>query len=444
MVKLALIYPPFLSFKNQPGIKLVQENAGIFPPLSLAQIAAVAKSHGHQTILIDANALKLSKDAILNKIKQFKPDILGFTLTTYTLHQSLEWIDFLKEKTKLPILVGGAHMSFYPKETMMHKSLDYGLIGEAEIVLPNFLKRLDNKQDLLSTPGLVMRYKGKVLFNNNYKILNNLDDAPFPARELLPNDQYYSFISKRRNFTAMVTSRGCPFQCIFCEQKLVPFRQRSAENIFKEILECYQRFGIREIDFFDTTFTINKKRIISLCKLIRKHNLKIVWSVRSRIDTIDKEMLIEMKKAGCIRIHYGIESGDEQVLQNIKKATTIKLVREKISLTKRIGVATFGYFMFGNPGETEETIQKTIKLALSLQLDYAQFSKVSALPGTELYDLWKKHFHQDYWKQYILNEKNAKNMRRYGCNVSNKRIENLLQQTYKKFYFRPNQIIKHL
>ena len=170
-------------------------------------------------------------------------------------------------------------------------------------------------------PELERMFRGKenVILTMPREKIKNLDTVPFPARNLLPMNKYYSFISKRKNYTILMSSRGCTFQCTFCEQRSGDIRYRSAKNVADEMEECYQRYGVREIDVFDPLFTINKKRVIEVCKEIQKRNLKLIWSCRSRVDTIDEEMLIEMKKAGCYRIYFGIESGDEQILKNIKK-----------------------------------------------------------------------------------------------------------------------------
>lgn len=445
MVKIAFVYPPFLSSENQPNIRAVAENYGVFPPLTLAQTAAVAKQSGCGTILIDANALSLSKEEVLKKIRDFQPDILGFTVTTYLFYQTLEWIEFLKKETQIPVLVGGVHMGLYPEETLTHSSIDFGLMGEAEVVLPDFLNRFDDKKKLEKCPGIVFRNrKGKIIINREFGILKSLDDAPFPSRELLPNEKYYSFISKRRNFTGLITSRGCPYRCIFCEQKSVHFRKRSPADIMREIHECYHSHGIRETDFFDSAFTIDKKRVIELCRLLQREKLDLIWSARSRVDNVDWEMLSEMKKAGCTRIYYGIESGDENILKTLKKGTSIDRIRQTVSLTKKAGIDTFGYFMIGNPAETEGTIRKTIDLAKSLELDYSQFSKLSTLPGTELYEMWKGEFKTDYWREFILDEKNKRIMKRYKCDLSEGRIEHYVKKAYREFYYRPNYLLKRL
>lgn len=443
-MKIALIYPPFGPVENQPNIEVVSDNYGVFPPLNLAYVAAILEELGHEVALIDANALQLSKKDVLKRVKKFNPDLLGFTITTYLFHETLEWIRYLKYETDLPVMVGGTHLNLYPKETLKYKEIDYGIRGEAEQVMPEFMSTLERGGKLDNVDGIIYKKKGKIVINNPVPYNYDLDSVPFPARHLLPNEKYYSFISKKKNFTAMITSRGCPFRCIFCEQGGKPFRFRSGKNVVDEMEECYYNFNIKEIDIFDSTFTLNKKRVVDICQEIRKRKLEIDWSIRSRVDTIDEKILEELGRSGCIRIYYGIESGDENILRTIGKEIKLTYIKKIIRKTKEMGINTFGYFMFGCPGETEETIKRTINFAIELDLDYAQFNKLSTLPGTNLYKILKKKIKEDYWRIFLKDESKRKILPRVGCNLSEEEIEIWVKNAYKKFYFRPKYILKVL
>ena len=182
--------------------------------------------------------------------------------------------------------------------------------------------------------------------------------------------------------------------------------------------------------------------MIDVCKDYRKRGLNVKWSIRTRVDLVDEEILNHLKASGCIRIYYGIESGNTDILKTIRKATDLKQIKHIIKETKKHRITTFGYFMVGNPGETVETIRQTINFAKSLPLDYAQFSKVSTLPGTELYELWKKEFKEDYWKDYILDRNKRKVLQRYRTKLTEEEIEYWVKKAYKEFYFRPNYIIR--
>jgi len=443
-MKIVLVYPPFGIVENQPNIKAVADNYGVFPPLNLSYVAAILKNSGNEVRLIDANALGLSKEKILKIVREFKPDIIAFTITTYMFYSVLKWVRYLKKNTKAKTLVGGAHMGLYPEETMSHEEIDYGIIGEAEETLPELIDTLEKNQPLKSVKGICYKKGRKIVVTPKRDLVKDLDKIPFPLRDQLPNEKYCSFVSKKRNFATMITARGCPFNCIYCEQGNHVYRMRSAENVVDEIEECYNDYNVKEIDFFDPEFTINKKHVIEICKEIRKRHIKISWSCRSRIDTIDNEMLKEMAKSGCCRIYYGIESGVESILKTLKKGTNLKIIRKNIKLTKKNKIMTFGYFMIGSPGETKNTIKKTVKFAKELNLDYAQFSKVSTLPGTELYELLKPQLGYDYWQKFILNEKNRIILPRYKCNLSEEEVEEEVRKAYMQFYFRPSQLMKKI
>lgn len=443
-MKVTIVYPPFGVVENQPNIKAVAENYGVFPCLSLAYVAAVFEICGCTVQFIDANALGLSKEEVLKLVKDFNPDLLCFTITTYLFHQTLDWVKYLKQNTGIRIVVGGMHLSLYSKETLTNEWIDYTIVGEAETVLPNFIKALSKNKGFKNVKGLCFKEKGRIVFTGVPALLKDINSAPFPARHLLPNEKYYSFISKRKNFTGIITTRGCPYKCIFCEQGNKPYRKRSAFNVVDEIEECYNNYKIREIDFFDSSFSIDKRRVLSICKELKKRNLDVSWSIRTRVDLVNEEMLRAMKDSGCTRIYYGIESGDQKILETIRKTTDLELIKKTVYLTKSIGIDTFGYFMIGNPGETKETVLKTIKFAKLLNLDYAQFSKLSTLPGTELYELLKVQLGYDYWKEYILDKSKKKILPMYNCNLSEEEIEKFVKYAYKQFYFRPNYVLKAL
>lgn len=443
-MNIALIYAKYGNIENQPNIECVSENYGVFPPLNIAQVAAIIEKTGHRCIIIDGNAKNMSKKEILSEIKKFNADMLGFTITTYLFHETLDIIRFLKAATKLPILIGGMHLSLYPKETFSYKEFDYGIIGECEKTLPKLLDAIEKGKPLKNINNIIFRKSGDIMITKKEEHSIDLDSIPFPSRHLLKNELYFSFISQRKNFTAMITSRGCPYRCIFCEQGSKRFRGRTAKNIVDEMEECQKKHAIREIDIFDSSFTIDKKRVIDVCDEYKKRNLKVKWSIRTRVDLMDDELLKALASSGCIRIYYGIESGNENILKTIGKSTDLRQIKYIIKKTKRYGIATFGYFMIGNPGETCKTIKQTIEFAKSLNLDYAQFSKVSTLPGTELYELWKKEFKEDYWKTYILDKKKKRIMQRYACALTEHQVDHWVKKAYRQFYFRPSYIISAL
>nr|MBC8500038.1 radical SAM protein [Candidatus Atribacteria bacterium] len=203
-------------------------------------------------------------------------------------------------------------------------------------------------------------------------------------------------------------------------------------------------YGINEIDMFDGLFSVNPNRVIKICKEIKRRKLKLRWSFRTRVDLVTEEMLGELKEAGCVRIYYGIESGDETILKNINKRVDIDMIKKVVSLTKQKGIDTFGYFMIGNPGENKDTIKKTIGLMLTLPLDYVQISPVFPPPNTALYKVLKRQTGKDYWAEYTLSPDKNNLPPRYGTKLTDKQIKKYVRECYLKFYLRCSYILKFI
>ncbi|MFC1666942.1 B12-binding domain-containing radical SAM protein [Candidatus Omnitrophota bacterium] len=443
-IKISLIFPSYRSAKDPVSIREAKQNLGVIPPLSLAYVAAILESKDCKVDLIDASALNLTKYQVLNRINAFGPDFLGFTTTTIDFHHTLDWIRYLKEETGIPVIIGGIHISVYPKETLTYEAIDYGIVGEAEETLPEFLEYLVNKKDLSKVSGICYREDSRIVVTANRAPFRNLDDSPFPARHLLSNEKYYSLISKKKNFTAMMTSRGCPFHCIFCDNHTIEYRCRSPRNVVDEIGQCQRLFKINEIDIFDALFSVNPNRVIEICREIRQRKLEISWSFRTRVDLVNARMLDELRESGCMRIYYGIESGDRDILKNINKEIDIETVKRIVNITKDKGIDVFGYFMIGNIGETEESIKKTTNLILELPLDYVQITPVFAPPNTVLYEMLRKKIHRDYWKEYTLDQTMRDMLPRYGTSLTDEEIKKKVRECYLKFYLRPGYIAKKM
>jgi len=447
MIKIALIYPPYqTAFTTyEPGIKAVKSNYGIIPCLSLLYVAGILKKSGYDVRFYDIEAMGLTRKKIKDLLSEFKPDYYCFTLTTYLFHQTVDWIRDIRSFRDAPVIAGGVHMGIYPRETFSVREIDYGVIGEAEETLPELMEVLKRGIDPSEVKGVVFRRGNEVVITPPREPLKNIDGGPFPARDLIPNENYYTFISKRRNFTSIISSRGCPFKCVYCEQGRLAYRPRSAENVIEEIAECYGKYGIREFDFFDSAFTIQKERVSRICELIRREKLDIYWSIRSRIDSVDDKMLSELAASGCRRIYYGIESGDPDILKTLKKDTDIDKIRRVTRLTGEKGIDVFGYFLVGCPGDTPATIKKTINFAKELNLEYAQFSNTTPMPHTELYDmLLKENGNDDYWRTFILDRHTDKKLKKPRTSLSEEEIKNAIRRAYMEFYFRPRYILKML
>ena len=447
-MRIAFIFAPFSHRVFEEDIKTVSRDFGVYPPLGLAYAAGIAEKHGHKVLFIDANAERLTKEQAYKRLKSFKPQMLGFMLTTYMFRLTHAWIRYFKRQMPhVKVVVGNVNLEFYPRETLMHKEIDFGIIGPATENFPKLLEAIErNKLSRLSTiPGLAYRSKNRIIVNPPRTLKEDWERLPRLPRHLLPNERYYQFISQKRNFTIMVTSKGCPFNCSFCGLGNSPFSYRRINDVIGEIKECLYKYSVKEIDFFEALFTFNKKRVIELCKAIISNKLKFDWSCRSRVDTIDEEMLRRMKRAGCVRIYYGIESVSNEVLKNINKQTSAEATKKAVYLTHKYGIKALGFFMVGNPGDSAETVKRTIRFATKeLNLDFIEVARTVAKPCSALHRELVKQTGQDYWRDYILYKVEEKRLPTPWTNLSEEEQEELVRLFYKRFYFRPSYIIRRL
>lgn len=440
-MRVSLIYPPVGQVEDNSALKAQERHLGIFPPLSLCYVASVILEAGHEVDLVDANALRLDVADVVERVRRYEPDLLAFTVFTHSFHVNLSWIRDLKARLDLPVLVGGQHVGLYPRETLSHPTIDYGLIGEAESNLPALLRALETGGHLANVPNLCFRRDGAVVINPSGPRDRNVDEIPLPARHLLPNDRYASFLTRRRNFTAMVTSRGCPFRCSFCAQR-APTRLRSPERVIEEIEQCYHELGIREIDIFDTTFTVKKSRAQEICERLTEKRLDLEWMARTRCDLVDRKLLEAMAASGCRLIMYGIESAEEEILKALSKETSMARVRDAVRWTQEAGIQTLGFFMIGSPGETHETARRTIRFARELRLDHIQCTKVTPFPGTELYEDYLARTGDDRWRRHVLDSSERGEFELLGTTLTAAEAQRYVRRMYLQFYFRPWHILR--
>jgi radical SAM superfamily enzyme YgiQ (UPF0313 family) len=414
----------------------------MFPPLSLAWVCAIAEKAGHDALLIDARTLRLTKEDVLDRLKEWKPDILGFMMTTYMFPETLEWVRFLKKNLKVPVIIGGYNLRVYPEESVSVDGPDFGCLNSAYYTLPRLLEELESQRRFEDVPGLIYKESGRIKMTP-YGDDPNFNDYPNPARHLLPNELYAEFTTERKNFTVMVTSKGCPNGCLFCEAGHTPYNPRSPQTVIDEIKECYTKYNIREIDFFDYDFCMDRRRIEAICDGIIKNHLDVTWACRTRVDYVDETMLRMMRAAGCSRIYFGIESGVQEILDRLNKGIRLQQIRDTIDATKGVGIKALGFFLVGSPGETRETFKKTVKFAESLKLDYVQFSKLTAKPLTPYWRQMVNDTGVDYWREYILGNIGDKPLSRPWTTLTSEEIDSMTRKAYVMYHCRPMFLCNH-
>ncbi len=443
-MKVLLINPPlkYLISANVPSF--VEEERGTYPPIGLLYIAAYLKKYGPKNLqlkVIDTVLENMDYSDIANLIAKENPDIVSTQILTFTLIDSLKIVQLVKKiNPQIITVVGGRHCDIYPTETIRFKFIDYLIQGEGEITFLELVKNLNRPENLQNLAGLTFKTKNGII-NNPPRLIENLDQLPFPARELTPYKKYRFLLAKNSVFTTLITSRGCPYSCTFCDEGRKKFRALSARRIVDEILECKNNFGIDTFFIFDSTFTINRQRVLDFCDELIKRKLNIIFDIRSRVNLIDEEMLKKLKQAGCVRIQYGVESGNDKVLKKINKLITAEQTKKVIKITHKYNFEILCDFMFGLPGEREEEIMDTINLSIELPIDYAHYAITTPYPNTALYFQGiKKGMFNDYWREFSLHPHLNFEPPVWEENFTRDELINYLAIAYRKFYRRPQYL----
>jgi radical SAM superfamily enzyme YgiQ (UPF0313 family) len=423
----------------------VRRLSGIFPSLGLGYIAAALRDEGIAVSLLDLDVEKEPEQALRHACARLKPPMVGFSATTLIWPTIAKMAGIVRDA--LPgsfLLCGGPHFTLYAEESLAASHFDAAVAGEGERTAAALAAAFLRHEPYDRIPGTVIKSGGGLQVNPPGPLEKNLDAFPFPARDLFPNDRYSCPLTAGP-FTTLVTSRGCPFQCRYCTQVYWQdtFRVRSPENVFREMKACVETFGFREIMMYDETFTAPRKMVVALCDLIASEGLDIRWDIRTRIDALDETLLRHLRKAGCRRLHLGIETGSAEILRAMNKKITLDEIREMMALVKAMDFETLGYFMVGYPGETRRTAEETRRLSRDLGLDWAHYTVVTPAPGTPLYDYARKngYLHRDYWRDYALGRCDHEIGHFVTEEFGEDDLAGLVKKAYRSFYFRPGQVL---
>ncbi len=445
MLKVLFTTPP-LSLEKRYGS--LAGGGSSSPSLGILMLAAVARSHGFDSAVIDASALELSGQELLHRITMFAPDIIGISSTTLAIGNANALAAAVKRQfPSIITVVGGPHATAIPVETLEHFSaLDIAVVGEGEETIVELLAAFHNNTPLASVSGIVYR-EGNVLHTTGRRqLISNLDILPFPAWDLLEGfpEKYLPAPFKVRNLPAatLVTSRGCPNSCIFCDRSVfgTACHAFSAEYIVKQMADLHQRYGIREFSFEDDTFITFKKRLTSICLQLLSLKLNVTWTCLGRVNHITAENLALMRRAGCWQISFGIESGSQKILDIVNKGITLAQVRQAVRLCRDAGIKAKGFFIMGHPGETAETLRKSRDFALELPLNDISVSLMTPFPGSELYDRAAEFgtFDTNWENMNLLNAVFVP----HGLTREN--LENAQKELIKSFYLRPRVVFDYI
>jgi len=369
------------------------------------------EKNGFDVVLVDGIAEGISLDEFFDRLKSEDPDVVVYEVSTPSIDHDLMVAKKTKEilgEDRLIVFCGPHHYMYKREFLLENREVDVVLIGEYEFTLLELAQRLREKKPIYDTLGTICKNQEEVIVNPRRPLEQDLDKFPWPARHHLP---MYKYVDLPGGIPApslqMWASRGCPFKCIFCSWPQIMYgsslyRVRNPVDVVEEIEWCIKEYGFKSIYFDDDTFNIGKDRILKLCKEMKSRKINLPWAIMARADQMDRELLENMKEAGLVALKYGVESGDQKILDSSGKSLSLEKLKETVRITRELGIKYHLTFMFGLPGETWDSIHKTIDLALELDPDTLQFSIVTPFPGSRYFEMLEKkgYILSTNWEEY--------------------------------------------
>ncbi len=443
-MKVMLITPPS---RMQERYGDFHEAGALYPPIGPAYLAASAENAGHEVIVIDAEATGESFDVVEQRICDEQPDVIGMQTFCANLERCFRTARLAKRMNPDTVIVlGGVQVTIFPEESLKRTEVDIVVRGEGEATFVDLLDALEKGRPLEKVKGIVWKKEGEYIYNELRPLIRDLDQLPFPALHLFPMMQYHSSSQLRGKRTLhMFTSRGCPYHCAYCSGDLIfgsTFRYHSAERIVRDMIRLRDEYGADSLQFYDETFTVNRKRVTELCRAIIEKGIEMPWTCFTRVDIVDEELLRLMKQAGCYQIFFGVETGVPRLLKMIRKETTLKQARNAFHLTRKIGIETVASFMLTLPTETVEETQESIRFGLELDPDYVYWLTFTPYPGTKLTEIAKQSGeikNSDYASYNVFNE-----IVYIPEGRTEEEIRRTLASAYRRFYLRPGYLLRRL
>lgn len=444
-MKILLLNPPYFEATYQNSkhkIAVIQ-----YPPLNLALLAAMLRDAGHTVKIADLNIQNpYSPHVVIELIQEYQPHLVGMTMTSAQYDDARDLN--IAIKTKFPQIlsvVGGPHATALPRETLEDCHFDVAVIGEGEATLC----QIAGEDDLAKIPNIWYRSVDGIKSTARDLTPLDMNALPAPAWDLLDLNQYHAtqIMSRRERVGPLETSRGCPYGCLYCNKNIFgkKFRYKSPGRVVDEIEQMLE-LGLEEIHIVDDNFSTNIERAKDICREIIARGLKFPWSPWNglRVDRVDAELMRLMKQAGCYRIHIGIESGNQHLLDRMQKGTRLEQIRQAVQWIKAAKMEVFGCFMLGLLDETEATMQQTIAFAKELKLDYAKFTIMTPMPGTELFDYLDQRglIKHKQWSKYNFSS-TAEEMYQHPS-LSWEVITKTYNQAYREFYLSPGFILRRI
>ncbi len=444
-----------------PPLDSVLENGSVSPitaylffnsaPLGILYIAACLEQAGHHVTAVDAAAEGLDVAGTVRRIDGTRPDVIGIGSTTVVFETTKRLATALKGALPTtPIVLGGYHVTLLPNEAMAHPAFDVGVLHEGEFTMVELVESYAGRKSIDDVQGIVYKKPdGAMHFTPARGRFKDLDHLPFPARHLLPHDLYKPIpIDEHASPKfAMITSRGCPHACAFCQKAKSGYRSHSPEYIADEVEYLVRDFGARDIAFVDSLFCASKKRVMGIMEEFKRRDIasKVSWTCSSRVEVVDRELLQAMKDAGCWRTRFGIESGSDKVLDFISKGITKEKIRAAITAAHDVGLRPKAFFIIGHMPDTRETIEESIEFAKTLPLHDVTVQINTLLPKTPQMEIWEREGPK--WGRLVNESTDEKSFWEPTFVPWSLEPEDIIEyhrRFYREFYFRPITLARHL
>jgi anaerobic magnesium-protoporphyrin IX monomethyl ester cyclase len=449
-----LINPPFLPlFSREQRSPAVTKSGTFYYPMWLSYAAGLLKQNGHTVKVIDCPASGETQNDLQNIVSSFAAQLIVIDTSTPSIHNDVQVARCLKDSCPSAfIILVGPHVSALPEESLLlNESVDAVAMREYEHTLVDLCRALEAKNSISAVAGLCVRKNGNPFRTAERELNRELDDMPFVSQVYRENLDYrkYFYSHSKYPIVVTITGRGCPYKCIYCVYPQTfnghTVRYRSINNILNEVEYILSAFPeVKEIMFEDDTLTVNKKRCVEFAEEILKRKLKFTWSANSRAD-VDYETLKILKKAGARLFCVGIESGDQIVLDNMKKALKVDRIRRFFKDARKAGILIHGCFLVGNPGETKETLETTLRFAKELNPDTAQFFPIMVYPGTVAWEwaVGNKYLTTIDFRQWLTSE-GLHNCVLSRPELSNTELVAFCDRARKEFYLRPGYVARKI
>jgi len=431
-IRVVLVNPPYPKGAHQHPALI---------PLSLGYLGAVCEREGHDVHVIDCQAERLDFEGFQRRLRDAEPDVVGITSATLTYNSALKIARIAKETfPNCQTVMGGCHATFWDVNALKESPyVDIIVRNEGELTFLELLDKIEANQELNDVRGITYRQNGKILKNEDRPYIEDLDSLPYPAHHLLKLNQYLKY---GKLIIPIMTSRGCIYWCDFCCAVRMfgrKYRMRDPIKVVDEIEYMHRTFRTDQFTFYDDAFSVNFDRVEKICDEIIKRGLDIKWDCETRVDMVNKGLLKKMKRAGCIAVWFGVESGSQMILDKMHKRIRIEQTRKAFKIAQQIGLITVASVILGFPGETEETLWETINFVMSLDPHDVGYYIATPYPGTPLYETVKKN---GWLKTENFDKYDTATPVFETPYLSAEKLRRVREKAYQKFYLRPNYVAK--